>query len=152
MKRNCDACGKAYIAKTVRSRYCQRPECIRDRARDRSRSVRSSETPDNVVALPPQPLPHDDGAATDEDASPLGPVATATLAELVLAGKENTSIGRAALVLAYQLDYGTKDTGSSKAAVARQHQALMADVLSGVEKSDNPLDELRTRRRQRRGA
>lgn len=155
MKRNCDACGKTYIAKTHRSRFCQRPECARarrrDSSRDRKRSSRASGVPNNVVALSP-PRPQDDESASDEGASPLGPVATATLAELILASKENTSIGRAALVLAHQLDYGTKDTGSSKAAVARQHQALMADVLSGLEKSENPLDELRSRRRHRRGA
>lgn len=155
MKQTCEACGKVYVAKTKRSRFCSRPDCLRDRNRDRNRDRKRtsrSSAPNNVVALPTPPPPPGDGGRDSDEGSPLGPVATATLAELILAGKENTSIGRAALVLAHQLDYGVKDTGSSKAAVARQHQALMSDVLSGLEKNDNPLDELRARRRHRRGA
>lgn len=136
MKRTCDACGGGYEG-SKRSRFCDRAECKRLRARARKQAQRGG----NVVEFPAEPE------------SGQGSVHEATLRELTVAGMVDTTVGQSALALAKQLDWGVLDTGSSKAAVARQLQALMADAMKDVKVADDPVDELRAaRERRRRGA
>jgi hypothetical protein len=131
VKRSCEACSHKFEAKTKATRFCKDPGCIADRRRDQKRTERSS----NVVDFPSSP--------------PLGSVADATAKELEAAGKLDSTLGQAALVLARQLDSGTKDTGASKAAVARQLTALMVEATKGMKVADDPVDELQERRRRR---
>ena len=71
---------------------------------------------------------------------------TATLDELTSAGRVASASGQAALLLARRLDSGLTETGSSVAAMIREHRAALADALKGATAETNPLDELRARR------
>jgi hypothetical protein len=64
-------------------------------------------------------------------------------------GREETSVGVVALILARRIDSGT-DTGSAIAALAGRWQTLMAQALDGA-KPTSHVDELREKRAARRG-
>lgn len=134
MEKKCGACGQSYEAKTVRSRFCVRPDCRRKRAR----AWKHKERTGAVVELRP-PAELDAGLSVE----------AAARAELEGAGRLNTTIGRAVLVLARQLDQGDGDTGSSKASVAGKLRELMAEALKDVKRAADPIDEIAERRRKR---
>ncbi|HEX5347839.1 MAG TPA: hypothetical protein VFW64_12195 [Pseudonocardiaceae bacterium] len=73
-----------------------------------------------------------------------------TLLELAKAGRENTALGQAALLLAYRLEHSHLDTGASIASMVKQHGATLAEALKGAGKGVNPVDELRARRDAKR--
>jgi hypothetical protein len=134
MKRDCDACGKRYEAKSKRSRFCARVDCRRARDRERRRRERGAE----VVPL---------GAAIV--AGETGEVEGATLEQLTSAGRLETAAGRNALVLARRLDAGGLDTGSSVAALSKQHLSALSEALAGAIVVADAVDELRARRERR---
>lgn len=121
--KQCAACDKP--AKTERSEFCDDPECLRERARDRKRKERGQ-----VIEFPV------------DDA---GQVTKATYAELHKADRLDTPMGQAALVLARRLDGGSKDTGSSTAAVARELRATLEEALAGVQPDADAVDDIRGR-------
>jgi hypothetical protein len=77
-------------------------------------------------------------------------VTDATRAELESAGRQDTSLGRSALALAARIDTNL-DTGSALASAVRALGETMAAALKGAEPASS-LDELKARRRAKRGA
>lgn len=117
----CQACGAPIEGKR---QFCEDSECRRERARDRKRKQRGQ-----VIEFP----------AGDDH----GPVWKSTYSELSKAGRVDSPMGQAALVLARRLDVGGKDTGSSTAAVARELRATLEEALRGVVPEADRLDDLR---------
>jgi hypothetical protein len=80
----------------------------------------------------------------------VGGVFSATLSALTAASRVHSPAGQNALALATRIDGGATDTGSSVAALSKQHLAAMAEALRDVEsvKADS-VDELRRRREAR---
>lgn len=133
MERTCDGCGNAYEAATARSQFCRTPEC--DRARARARKAKQRGT---VVQLPTRE-PADDGSNE-----------AITRAELAAAGRLDTIAGRNALSLARRLDAGAQDSGSSFAALAKQHLAAVEKALEGAAAVEDPIELRRQAAQQRR--
>ena len=133
--RKCEACKKRSV-KGPRARFCDATECQRARARDRRRKAdlearrrRAEETP------------AEEGAPT-----PAGGVFASTLFALQQAGRVHTPAGQQALTLATRLDNGAEDSGSSLAALGKQHLAALGEALRDLEVVDDPADELAARR------
>jgi hypothetical protein len=135
MKRDCDACGRRYAAKTKRSRYCADVECRRRRERSRKRRGGGE-----VIEL--------SGAKVAPRLGE-GSIAAAARAELEAAGRAESWLGQAAIALAGRLDASTDDTGSSFAALSREYRATMADALKDAKAELDSVDELGERRRRR---
>ena len=89
-----------------------------------------------VVAMPTEPVA-------------VGSTAAAVTAELTDAGRLSTVHGQAALALAASLD-SPNESGSAKAALARQLAATMELALAGVKRGSDSVDELAGRRATRR--
>lgn len=133
MVRSCDACRKPYEAKRGNSRYCS--------AACRQRAHRSPEpivTP--VTDLPVTVVVTQPGSLTE-----------ATERALAAAGMVDSPDGQAALLLARRLDGSAMDTGSSIAAMVREHAVRVKAAVDAGKVSDDPLDQLADRRRQRLG-
>jgi predicted nucleic acid-binding Zn ribbon protein len=126
----CEQCGAPVAA---RSRFCTDVECKRVRARERKRASRGT-----VIELPAAP-------------SVVSSVYAATLTALTSANRVDTPSGQSALILAGRLDSATSDTGSSLAALARQHLAVLDEALRDAPREADGVDELRARRLARRG-
>lgn len=130
MRKHCTVCSAEFEAKRNTAKYCSR-RC----------SVRASRQPKPAASAQPQMPP-------DPDAE----LWTATLAELDAAGRVNSASGRAALLLARRLDMQVVDSGSSLAAMVREHRTALADAVKGSGRAANPMDELRARRERKLGA
>lgn len=131
MQRNCDVCQNPYEAKRPNAKFCS--------ARCRQRAQRS---PDSVTLSPVAPL------AVPVDVAE-GSLTTATLAELEAAEMSASSLGQAALMLARRLDLPSMDTGSSIAALVREHRATLTAAVDAGKVAEDPLDQLAQQRRQR---
>ena len=129
MRKHCTVCGEEFEAKRNTAKYCSR-RC----------SVRASRQP--------KPGPDQPQMPADPDAE----LWTATLAELTAAGRVESASGQASLLLARRLDSPLTETGSSVAAMVREHRAALADALRGAVAEANPLDELRARRERKRAS
>lgn len=136
MQRNCDACGKPYEARSSRSKYCAEVDCKRARERARKRKK-----PGDVVPFPAQP-----GQPVDQ----LGPNERITHAELDAADRLMTIAGQNAMSLARRLDQAAGDTGSSFAALAKQHLAAVEKALEGVATAEDPIDRRKKAMQERR--
>lgn len=115
----------------VTSRYCG------DRCRKRAQRS-------GVAAPSKKPLPPPSGAALPDES-----VTAAVLAELVAAGKHNSALGRACLVLAQRMDNGSTETGAGLSALARQMQAALAATVVTAQPAGDAFDEIADRRRKR---
>lgn len=122
MVRNCDVCGKAYEAKTKRSRY--HSETCRKRAQRGGTIVPLRERPTVPSAF------------------------ESTMQVLEMADRLSSPAGVNALLLAAKLDAGG-DTGSAMAALSKQHLAALEEALRDAPVAADPLDELRVRRQRR---
>ena len=131
MTRQCDSCGTTYEPKRSNSRYCS--------GRCRTRASRSGRNGARVVPLAPVVAE-----------VPVGSVVDATRAELEAAGRAESPMGMAALALAARID-SQQDTGSGLAAAVRALGETLAAALKGAEAAST-LDELKARRRAKRGA
>lgn len=142
MKRKCDSCGRAYEAKTKRSRYCKRPECVRERERERKRKGKKPAA--TVVQLP-------DRSAETSDAPDSATTYAAALRELREANRVDSALGQAALRLAARIDASATDSGSALAAMVRQLQQTLRAATADASVDGDPIDELRARREARQG-
>src|ERR1044072_6203140 len=114
MTRACDVCGKSYEAQRASSRYC-------------SSSCRARKAQGATVREMRPPA---------ESASESGVVA-ATRRELEAAGRLDSALGQAALVLARRVE-SDRDTGSAAAALVKEWRATKAEALKGVPGASAP--------------
>ena len=136
----CD-CGNTFTATNPRARFCS--------SKCRTRASREGRVRGNVRAVTRgglQPI----GVVPLAPAAELGHVADAARAELEAAGRQDTALGRSALALAARIDTGL-DTGSALASAVRGLTETIAAALKGAEPASS-LDELKARRRAKRGA
>jgi hypothetical protein len=141
MRKTCAMCPTVFDAKRPSAKYCS--EKCKKRAQRQPGGVKAAK----VVPLPPE--------ATSEPADePLvppagGSVTAATVAKLEAAGRLDSPEGQTALALARRIDAGAAETGSSLAALARQHLATLAEAVKNAAAKADPLDELRARRERK---
>jgi hypothetical protein len=131
MLRNCDVCQTSYEAKRPNAKFCS--------ARCRQRARRAPDSADlaSVVVL-------------DFVVAPIeGSLVAATLAELESAEMATSSLGQLALILARRLESPSLDTGSSTAALVREHRATLIAAIESGRVAEDPLDQLAQQRRQR---
>lgn len=127
--RTCDYCGLEFEAARSNARYCggaHRNQASRDRARARQQEA--------------------------QDQAREGFVASATRRELAEHDRQDTAAGLAALALAGRIDHAERETGSSFAAVVREHRRTLADALKGTVPQGDVVDEVRAKREQHRAA
>lgn len=132
MVRNCDVCQTSYGAKRPSSKYCS--ERCRKRAQ-RSPMVAPVVAPAQVVFV------------TSSTAG--GSLVGSTVAELAAVSQLDSSLGQAALLLARRLDEGGMDTGSSVAAMIREHRVTLAEAVASGKVAADPLDQLAAQRQSR---
>lgn len=134
----CERDGCSNPKKSPRAKWCDDLACERVRVRDRVRKTRASGEIEQLPASVPERV--------------AGGVFAASLTALTDAGRVGSPAGQNALALATRIDGGFTDTGSSIAALSKQHLAAMAEALKDVAaaKTDE-LDAVR-RRREARGA
>lgn len=135
-KRSCKRDGCRNEPKTSRAQYCDDLECERARARLRRRVSNRKQAEEQL----PDDVPEGAGA---------GGVFSATLSALTTAGRVATPAGQNALALATRIDHGATDSGSSIAALSKQHLAALDEALKNLEQVGDPIDELGARRRAR---
>lgn len=142
----CTVCGVQYEAQRSTSRYCS-TRC-RTRASRAGTSRRKAPASGEVVT----PLP----AASQSPASSLPYSAERlTVEDLEKAGRLNTPLGQAAVILAKRLDDNYRETGSGVAALSRQLEATLRSATAGAQSASDPVqaarDEVAERRRRRSG-
>lgn len=135
MARTCKADGCRRAPKSDTAWYCDDPKCIRKRTRERNRKYRAPKDETNVEPEAPSRR--------------AGGVFAATLTVLTEAGRVNTPAGQNVLALATRIDHGAEDSGSSIAALSRQHLAALAEALRDADQAADIGDELQDRRRRR---
>lgn len=126
MQRSCAQCTKPFEAQRPTAKFCG--GTCRKRAQRVGRGV------------PPVP-------ASIANAQ-VGDLVSAVQAELVAAGRENSSLGMQAVRLARRM--GEFDTGSSLAALSKELRGVMGAALANVEVAADPLDELQVKRDAKR--
>jgi len=132
MDRECDACGRSYVARRATSRFCG------GTCQKRAERARAAGTPLRAV-------PHDDlGAAPSE-------LVQAVTRELEAVGRLGSVAGQIALVLARRIG-SRRETGAATASLARELSTTMDKALGGVAQAADPLDEIRARRDRKRSA
>ena len=136
MRKTCEVCPAEFEAKRASAKYCS------ERCKKRAQRRPGGTSAAKVLPLPAGP--------TSESAPDLtGSVAAATLVELEQAGRSDTAVGQAALALARRIDAAGAETGSSLAALARQHMATLAEAVKNAKVQEDDLDELRNRRERK---
>lgn len=133
--KKCKATGCRRTVKSPRALYCDDPKCLRARARARTRQARAPRAPE-----------------PEEPTRPAGGVFSATLNELTEKGRVHTPAAQNALALAVRIDNGADDSGSSIAALSKQHLAALAEALRDVDVEGDAIDELQARRSKRRAS
>lgn len=124
-------CGTTFQARSAKARYCS------DRCRKRTGKAAK------VVELNAERAAAAGGAA--------GSVEKATARDLADAGRLDSTLGQACLVLARRLDSPGLDTGSAMSAVAARLEAMLASATRGAGAATAPQqlrDELAERRRK----
>ena len=164
MVRSCEACGTAFDAKSGRAKYCS------DRCRKRAqRGVKScAACPGPLDSKSPRAKYCSDRCRKRAQrrtplapVTPLAPTAVepdsgeglvgVSRVALERAGMLATPEGARVMLLARRLDKAGMDTGSSIAALVREHAVqLDAAIAKGTVAAD-PVDELQEKRRARRG-
>lgn len=133
VSKTCAVCGAGFEAKRAAAKYCG--ERCRKRAQRRPGGTKAVK----VLELPAEP--------TSE--TPSTAVAAATVVELERAGRLETAVGQAALVLAQRIDANSGETGASLASLTRDHRAAMAEALRDAEVNSDEVDELKARRERK---
>ena len=127
MQRTCQACGQTFDA-NPRAKFC-------------SASCRGKAHRGTVVTLRP------DAPTTPAPAS-TGSLSDATSTQLADAGRADTPVGVAALLLARQLDDPTTPP-AARAGLTREFRSTLAEALKGAT-AGSAVDDLRARRDARR--
>jgi hypothetical protein len=135
----CEVCGGTFEAKRRTARFCS-SNC-------RVRSHRGAQ----VVELKAKPDRPAAKAKAEEPAGNIGSVEAAAIKTLTDAGRLNSVMGQAALVLARRLDATTVDTGSAVASVVKQLELALEAATAGANVAADPVDELRNRRDRKLG-
>jgi hypothetical protein len=137
VERSCEFCGRSYEAQRSSSRFC----CSSCRVR-----AHVGETPASDVGV--------DAAVTalPAPAAVAGAVEAATRKALEKAGRVDTPLGQAALLLARDLDVSRPGATAAKAAVVKQLAASLEGALAGAARAVDPLEELRQAREGARAA
>lgn len=138
MQATCQECEGTFEAQRKTAKYCTKA-CSQRATRKRAAAA---ENPP-----PASPPPGTPSAEHGADGMPL--LVAATLDELVKAGRLDTALGQAALVLAAKAG-SRADTGSATASVVRELRATLQAALDGAATLGDPLDELRSRRDRKR--
>lgn len=141
MKLTCATCGGSFEAKRSTAKFCS-SNC----------RVRSHRGGGQVVELkPPAKKGHRESPPPADELDGPGEMERAIVAELEEAGRRETGLGTAAVLLARRLDARTMDTGSAVAAVVRQLQTTMEAAVAGAHMAADPVDEVRRRRDEKLG-
>lgn len=128
MQRKCDQCGKAYEAKTAKSRF-HSAKCRLDYHNAEKRS---------------KPVPQIDGA-----------ISAAVRAELKAVDRTDSPGGLLALELARRLDASANEASTTVIALTKQLESTLARATANARRPDSPVDKMRdelAERRARRGA
>ena len=131
----CATCKDPFEAMRASATYCS------DRCRKRKGKA-------DVVDLPAA----DAEAETPSSAPEPGPVEAATAAELTEAGKFESALGQACIVLARRLDSSTFENGGALATLAARLETTLATLTKGAGKKTSPQglrDEVAERRAAR---
>jgi hypothetical protein len=138
MIKKCAACPNTFEAKRPSAKFCS------GKCRQRAHRNPNRDAVTEAVTPPPVdlPTPGRTGGSTE----------SATYTELEAAGRLDSALGQAALVLARRLDNPHMETGSGLAALARQHGATLAEAVKDAAVAADPLDELRERRERKQHA
>lgn len=132
----CTVCGTLFPAKRATAKYCGE-RCKKRAQRDPTRpATGTAGTPTQLASVSPL------RAAS-------GRIAALTERELMNAGRLDTVLGAVALALAAKLDEPGLDTGSSIAALAREHRSAMVAALDGVNVEATPLERMKAQRERR---
>jgi hypothetical protein len=155
MDRACQRCSTPFVAKRSTAKYCG-DKCRTLAAKERKR--------DAARVVPVKPEPRKRKKKADADSPPpaeaqdapnpptvLLSTMAAVVAELTTFKRLHSVHGQAAVQLAMALDHPA-ETGSAKAALAKQLAATMELALAGVTVAKDPVDELAGRRAKRAGA
>lgn len=143
MRKRCEApqCGKTFEAKRAAAKFCS-PACRKrnSRADKRGATVLSIVDLEKGVDLrldPPEP--------TEPSSAAEGPLTTATRKQLDAAGRLDTALGIAVLLIAMRLDnpMSMADTGSSYASLHKDFRAALAEALKDARTESDPLDKIR---------
>lgn len=132
MERLCPVCGGSMEGKRASAKTCS-PACKK----------RVERNPALALAGAPEP---------DADTGTGTGTVDAARRELTAAGRLDTALGRAALILAGRLDRSERETGAALATLTKQFEATLAAATRGADKADSPLDEVRRKRLERLGA
>jgi hypothetical protein len=137
MHRSCDFCGKTYEAQRSSSRFCG------SSCRARMSMGEAPTSPAARVTVIPV-----DGDAPEEP----GAVEAATRKALEDAGKVETPLGQAALLLARDLDVSSPGATAAKASCVKQLAATLEAITAGAKQAEDPLEKLRKERESKRAA
>jgi hypothetical protein len=141
MEKECPGCGQTFTAARANAKYCSE--------RCKKRCQRGSGA--QVVELKAKPDRPATKAKAEEPAGNIGSVEAAAIKTLTDAGRLNSVMGQAALVLARRLDATTVDTGSAVASVVKQLELALDAATAGAMQAADPVDELRNRRDRKLG-
>ncbi len=132
MDRECESCGRSYTGRRDSSRFCG-GTCGKRAQRARA------------AGIPPL------AAFLDGHEAPPSELELVVARELEAAGRLQSVAGQVALELAYRVA-SPRETGAAVAALARELSASMTKALAGVDRTADPLDEIRARRDLKRAA
>ena len=140
----CEVCGETFQAKRRTARFCS-SNC-RVRAHAQVVPLKKPGSAKNKTTKAKT-------GETDVEVAQLlaGNVEAAAIKQLQEAGRLDSVLGQAALVLARRLDRVTVDTGSAVAGVVKQLEATLEAATAGANVAEDPVDELRRRRDQKLG-
>lgn len=130
MLKACAVCGTEFNAKRKAARYCG--ERCKKRAQRRPGGT--------VVTLASAARPQRDAPA------PLSGdgLAAATARALERAGRSDTELAAAAMLLARRLDSAVdSETGAGVAALMKEYRATLAEATKDAEAADDELDQIR---------
>lgn len=162
MERSCDSCRQPYEAKLATSRYCGATcrkrgsrgadiRAIRSQAKAKAAPAAPKATRDPVAWPTDAPLPGLDLDAPSEPAADQGLVG-AMRAELLEAGRLDTTLGQACLVLARRIDGDNADTGAAIASLTREMRATLTEAVKGAKVKQSSLESYRDELAARRQA
>lgn len=140
----CTVCGTLFPAKRSSAMYCTE-RCKKRAQRNPNRPATGTERPATGT-----------GSVRAGGFAPVAPIrpaegriAALTERELMNASRLDTVLGAVALALAAKLDEPGLDTGSSIAALAREHRSAMVAALDGVNVEATPLERMKAQRERR---